>query len=98
MSAESLLERMAKRRICSGCDKIFIVTDPTGQTKCDECGGKLIKRDDDKPEILKNRLQVYEQETLPVIDYYRKHHKVINIDGEPPIEEVEKAIWEAVNE
>lgn len=96
VSAESLIKRMEKRRICAKCDKIFIVTDPEKQTTCDVCGGKLIRRTDDNPEVLKERIKVYEKQTAPLIDYYSQKGILENINGEPPIEVVEADIWEKV--
>lgn len=97
VSAESLMKRMEKRWICEKCDKIFIVEDPDKQKKCDVCGGKLIKRADDNPKVLDERIKVYEKQTTPLIDFYQQKGILINIDGEPPIEEVENEIWEAIN-
>lgn len=96
VSAKSLLERMEKRRICSKCDKIFII-DNDAKNNCDACGGELIRRSDDNPEVLKNRIQIYETQTAPIIDYYKQQGNVININGEPSIQEVEQEIWEKIN-
>lgn len=95
VKSESLINRMEKRRICSKCDKIFIV-ESDEKSVCDVCGGKLIRRSDDNPEVLKNRIKVYETQTAPIIDYYKEKGNIINIDGEPSIEVVEAEIWEKV--
>lgn len=96
--ADSLLKRMEKRRICADCDKIFIIDESEIQKKCDVCGGVLIRRSDDKPEILTERVGVYENQSKPLIDYYGQNNVVINIDGEPPIEDVEKELITKINE
>lgn len=96
VKSESLINRMEKRRICSGCGKIFII-ESDGEKVCDVCGGQLIRRSDDNPEVLKNRIKVYEAQTAPIIDYYKEKNNIIDIDGEPSIEEVENDIWEKVN-
>lgn len=105
VSAESLMKRMEKRWICEKCDKIFIVenldkqkTLPTGRQDCDVCGGKLIKRTDDNPKVLVERIKVYEKQTAPLIDFYQQKGILVNIDGEPPIPEVENEIWEAIED
>lgn len=96
VGAENLVKRMEKRWICDKCDKIFIVDGLVDNKKCDACGGKLIKRADDNREALGNRIDVYESQTKPLLDYYDQEKILINIDGEPSIEEVENTIWERV--
>lgn len=98
VSAKSLLKRMEKRYICEKCDKIFIVDDPRKQKTCDVCGGKLVKRSDDNPQVLAERIKVYEKQTAPLIDFYQQKGILINIDGEPSIPEVENEIWEAIED
>jgi len=93
---ESLISRMEKRRICSSCGKIFII-EGSGEKTCDVCSGKLIRRSDDNPEVLKNRIKVYEVQTAPIIDYYQEKNNLVNINGEPSITEVENEIWEKVD-
>ncbi len=67
-----LLGRLSNRRQCIDCGAVYhTVTMPTKvQGICDKCGGKTIQRDDDKPEAIKNRLNVYKDQTLPLIEYY----------------------------
>lgn len=89
---QSLVERMQKRRICQKCGKIFQDAVSFGLTKCNVCGGKLVLRDDNKPEILGKRIQVYQEQTAPLVGYYKSKGSLIEIDGEPPIEEVWKEI------
>ncbi len=89
---ESLIARMHKRRICQKCGKIFRDAVGEGKVTCDSCGGKLILRNDDEPEVLAKRIETYEKQTAPLISYYQKRGQLINIDGEPMIEEVWKEI------
>lgn len=96
VSQNEMFKRMAKRRICADCEKTFIIEDEK-QQNCDDCGGKLIQREDDKPEILAHRLEVYAQETQPVLDYYRDQAELIAINGDQAIEEVEKEINQKLN-
>ena len=71
-----LYERSAKRFVCDECNKTYSLESITGLTKC-ECGGNIVKRADDTPEILDKRIHKYETETLPLIDYYGD--KVVSI-------------------
>ncbi len=98
VNEKNLISRLSTRRICSVCGKIFFRADLTGQQVCDVCGGKLIQRQDDKPEIIKKRIDVYNKETQPLINYFAKQNILINIDGDPEITLVEKEIWDKVNE
>lgn len=98
VSAESLIDRMSTRRVCDKCGKIFFQAEKMGIGQCDVCGGQLIRRQDDDPEVVKKRIDVYNEETRPLIGYYRRKGILLEIDGEPPIEQVEKQIWEKVNE
>ena len=59
---------------------------PKIQNVCDKCSGELFQRDDDKPEAIKKRLEVYKHETAPLIDYYKE--KIVDIDTEKPIPEI----------
>ena len=74
---------MAGRRACVGCGATYHVefNPPKVTDVCDVCGEELVLRDDDKPETVKNRLNVYHEQTKPLIDYYEKQGIVHTIDG-----------------
>lgn len=91
---ENLIERMQTRRVCGSCSKIFFRPADNNITKCDKCGGQLLQRQEDQPEVIRKRLAVYKEETQPVIDYYAKKGNLVNINGEPPIEVVKAEINE----
>lgn len=97
VNKESLIQRMSTRRICSDCGKVFFRADLTGQKECDVCGGKLIQRKDDEPEIIRKRFSVYDEETKPLIDYFFKKNILIDINGEPAIDQVTNEIWEKLD-
>lgn len=80
---ENIIHRMAGRRACVGCGATYHVefNPPKVTDVCDVCGEALILRDDDKPETVKNRLNVYHEQTKPLIDYYEKQGIVHTIDG-----------------
>ncbi|MDA8326057.1 MAG: adenylate kinase [Nitrospiraceae bacterium] len=80
---EDLMKRLTGRRTCRGCGQMYNVyfTPPKKEGVCDKDGGELFQRDDDKEETIKKRLQVYESQTAPLIDYYSKKGLVRKIDG-----------------
>lgn len=93
------VQRIQKRRICGGCGSRYAlathhfdnnVETPQDAQACMRCGGNLETRHDDTPEAVKQRLDWYHRDTLPVVDYFRKHGTVIDIDASPSIEEVTK--------
>lgn len=80
---DEIVARSASRRVCPACGKPYnLRTDPPRiPGKCDVCGGELVVRDDDKPETVRERLRVYEENTRPLVDYYRDRGIVEDIDG-----------------
>ena len=91
---ELLVERAVGRRICKDCGQTYHMTfnKPSKEGVCDNCGGELLQRKDDTKETVENRINVYMEQTEPLIDYYTKKGIIINIDGEKPIEQVGKDI------
>lgn len=90
------LERLTSRRICESCKEVYPITFTA--ENCAKCGGKLITRSDDTPESIKTRIALYYQETVPVIENYKKQGKLLSIDGTPSIEEVRESFFELVKE
>ncbi len=93
---EVIINRMSGRRACTTCGGTYHVEfNPTKKEGiCDACGGELVLRDDDKPETVKKRLEVYHNQTKPLIDYYTKAGKVVEVDGTLEMAEVFAAIIE----
>ena len=91
---ENIISRMGGRRACVGCGATYHVAynPPKTENICDSCGEKLILRDDDKPETVKKRLDVYHEQTQPLIDYYKKAGILRDVDGTVDMEDVFKAI------
>lgn len=91
---ENIVRRMGGRRACVGCGATYHVEyAPTKKEGiCDVCGGELILRDDDKPETVQKRLNVYHEQTQPLIDYYTKAGALRTVDGTIDIDEVFAAI------
>lgn len=91
---ENIINRMSGRRACVGCGATYhIKFNPTKvENVCDACGQNLILRDDDKPETVKNRLEVYHNQTQPLIDYYSKQGIMKEVDGTVAMDDVFAAI------
>lgn len=87
-----IIKRMSGRRVCDKCGSTFhIEFNPSKNGEmCDKCTGTLIQRKDDKPEIVKDRLDVYHKETEPLINYYEKQNKLFTINGNADINEITK--------
>jgi len=97
---ENIVQRMSGRRACVNCGATYhIVYAPTKKENvCDTCEGELILRDDDKPETVQKRLNVYHEQTQPLIDYYTKQDKLVEVDGTIDIEKVFEAIVKILGE
>jgi len=95
-----LLKRLGGRWICRNCQAPYHEVDNPPKIKgiCDRCGGELYQRADDNPETVKKRLKVYFAETTPLIDYYKKEGKLLEINGESGADEVNRRITAALAE
>ena len=91
---ENIINRMSGRRACVKCGATYhLMYAPTKvEGICDACGDKLILRDDDKPETVKKRLNVYHEQTQPLIDYYTSAKALKRVDGTQDMEDVFRAI------
>ena len=91
---EVIMSRIGGRRTCSKCGAIYHIKNvpPKVEGICDRCGGRLIQRSDEKPQVIKNRLVVYREKTKPVSDYLRKKGCLVDIDAHYDIEEIDKII------
>ena len=93
---QAIIDRMSGRRACDNCGMTYHMQymPPKTEGKCDKCGSDLILRDDDKPETVKKRLDVYHEQTQPLIDYYKKQGCLREVDGTKTMDEVASAIIE----
>jgi len=98
VSEEELIRRLGGRWICRQCQAPCHITNapPKVWGKCDKCGGELYQRPDDNKESVKKRLEVYFSETTPLIDYYTRAGKLLEVDGEGEVAEVARRIVTAV--
>jgi adenylate kinase len=93
---ELLMDRLTGRRVCPKCAGTFHITKLADPTICPVCGDTLVHRVDDQPETIQNRLNVYHEQTAPLIGYYTDNGKIRNIAGDKKPEDVQKAILSAL--
>ncbi len=98
VSRDELVRRIAGRLICTSCQRPHnIESSPPGKEGvCDECGGELVQRPDDRPEAVERRLKVYEEQTAPVLGYYEKSGRLRQVDGEQDPDRVFSLLLAAV--
>lgn len=93
-----LLARLAGRWTCEKCGAMYhqLFSPPNEQGVCDKCGGALYQRPDDTPETQKHRIQVYFEQTAPLIDYYRDKRLLVEVDGQPGIGQIQAELLDIV--
>lgn len=86
LTRAEVIKRLSSRRVCRECGKIYnlLFNPPKIKTRCDICGGELFQRDDDRPEVVDNRYDVYMQATVPLVDFYRERGLLREVDGAQP--------------
>jgi adenylate kinase len=89
---EVIVKRLTSRRLCKACGYIGNESDAV----CPTCGGEMYQRDDDKVDTVRNRLDVYEKSTAPLLDYYRGGNLLVEIDGDRPVDEVFADVVKAI--
>jgi adenylate kinase len=98
--SQVIVERLSGRRTCQDCGAMYHVT--FGPAKkdgvCDQCGGALYQRNDDNPETVETRLKVYENQTAPLVDYYRERGLLRDIDGVGTVAEIHKRVAQALGD
>ena len=92
VAPEVIVTRLSSRRTCRDCGHTGTAT----ETVCPTCGGEMYQRDDDKPETIQNRLDVYEKNTSPLIEYYRGQGILKTVDGDQSMAAVYAAVKEAL--
>ncbi len=96
---ELLVKRIAGRRSCPGCGAVYNVyfNPPAAEGTCDRCGASLVHRPDDTPETVRRRLEVYREETAPLVRHYEASGaRVVHVPGEGPVEEVQTSVRAAL--
>jgi len=94
VATDELVRRLSGRFICRKCQAPYhkVSSPPKKEGICDKCGGELYQRADDNPETVRKRIDVYTKETSPLIDYYKKAKKLVEIKGEGNIDNITKDI------
>lgn len=97
---EALIKRLTGRRVCKDCGASYHIINvpPKKEGICDACGGELIQRKDDNLETVENRINVYEEQTAPLIGYYKEAGSLVDFNGEASLDEVFDAIVQAIGE
>jgi adenylate kinase len=94
-----VLERLSARRVCCDCGANYQATgSETGQWTCDNCGGDVVQRDDDTPDAINRRLDLYETQTQPLIDYYGSSGRLVTVDGLGSPDEVFDRLTKAIEQ
>jgi len=88
VSKDELVTRLSDRLVCTDCQMPHSERDPDTAGSCTRCGGKLYQREDDKPEAVEKRIQVYMEETAPLVEHYREAGILEEVEGERSVEEV----------
>ena len=98
VESEEIVGRLTSRRVCGDCKAVYNLSMlPDGdESVCEKCGGKLVTRPDDREETVKRRLKVYEEQTSPVLEFYRKSPGVTEIAGTGDIDEITAEIVRAI--
>lgn len=98
VSDEEVIRRLTARRVCENCGAVYnlVFQPPEQDGVCDLCGGHLYQREDDNPETVRHRLYTYYKETSPLIGYYFAKGVLVEIDGEQPVNEVQRQLRDAV--
>lgn len=94
---EIVVQRLSGRRLCGTCKAVSNVSDSPGG-KCPSCGGKRVLRRDDEPEVVRHRIEVFEEQTRPVFELFRKHYEVVDIDASQSLERVTEALRVALDQ
>ncbi len=98
-STEEIVRRIAGRVVCMDCRTPYPAESDlvAHKDECPDCGGRLLMREDDKPEVVRKRLEIYREQTLPLIDYYKQKDRLATIDGAGSVEQVFNNILAALD-
>lgn len=91
---QTIIDRLSKRRSCPKCGAVFHLENkpPRNTGRCDVCATSLVQRDDDKPEVIRRRLEVYREKTQPLLDFYEKKGKIKTIRGDIDLAQLPAAL------
>ncbi len=97
---EEVVRRISSRRVCPECGRVYnlISLKPKNDGVCDDDGAKLIQRDDDKEETVRERFRIYLDKTSPLIEFYRNRNQIVTIDARGTIDKVKKIVFNTLEE
>jgi len=100
LDGERIVERMAGRRVCPKCGRPYHVVHlpPRSDERCDECGTALVRREDDVPETVRQRLATFERQTAPLVGYYERRGLLLRVGGEGTPDEVRDRLFEKLQD
>ncbi|MGB9893636.1 MAG: adenylate kinase [Candidatus Saccharicenans sp.] len=100
ITLEEISRRLSSRRVCVNCGAVYNIIDnkPKVDGVCDLCGSALIIRDDDRPEVIKERFRIYLETIKPLIEHYSRKKVLFQVDGQRPVEEVFKVIRSIIDQ
>jgi len=98
VAQETIVNRLSARRSCNGCGRVYnlIFDPPETENTCETCNNELYQRDDDKPETIKNRLKIYDEQTAPLIDFYSAKNLTRHVDASRDIHQVKGNLVAAI--
>lgn len=96
---EEVVRRIAERYLCPNCGAVYHLetSPPSSPDRCDRCGQQLTQRPDDRPDVVRRRLEVYDRETAPLIDFYRRQNLMTEVDGSAGVDQVHETIVQALS-
>ena len=94
VDTELIVQRLSSRRVCPSCNAVYNLSTirTASEGECDACGADLVKRPDDEESTIRRRLEVYDEQTAPLVDYYREHDDLVAVSGAGGIEEINAEI------
>jgi len=100
VSEEEVVKRISNRRVCPKCSRVYnlISLQPKKDTLCDDDDTPLIQREDDKPETVRKRYQIYSEKTAPLVEYYRNRNQIITIDASGTVDKVDEIVFNTLEE
>lgn len=96
---EEVVRRIAQRYVCPSCGAVYHLetSPPLVADRCDRCGSELTQRPDDRADVVRHRLVVYDQQTAPLVDFYRTQNVMTEVDGSQDVEDVHQAVLKALS-
>ncbi len=95
---QEVIKRLSSRRVCPKCGAVYnlITSPPKKEGICDRCGSPLVQREDDREEVIRERIRVYRQQTEPIVEFYNRKGALVKVDGMGGVEEVFQKVLEAI--